>query len=177
MELATARLVLRDFTAADFAAVHAYATDAEVVRYMPWGPNTPADTRAFLERAAAGATARPRHAFELAVVEAAKGTVVGGVGLLGDGVQGMLGYCLARSAWGRGYATEAARALVAFAFAELGLQRVWARCDLENAASLRVLAKAGLRREGCAPRAEDGVEDGRETVHFGLAAAEWRRTP
>ena len=78
------------------------------------------------------------------------GQLVGGVGLrLEDqGRQAMLGYCFARPAWGRGLATEAATALVAWGFAEMGLHRIWARCDTENTASLGVLSKLGLRSEG-----------------------------
>ena len=61
---------------------------------------------------------------------------------------------LARDAWGRGYATEAARALVAAGFAQLGLRRIVATCDPANAASARVLEKAGLRRAALLPRYE-----------------------
>ena len=49
--LQTGRLVLRELTDSDFGAVHAYASDPEVVRYMPWGPNSEAETREFIERA------------------------------------------------------------------------------------------------------------------------------
>ena len=57
--LATDRLLLRDFEPGDYEAVHAYAADIEVVRFMSWGPNTEVDTRDFLERAAESAAARP----------------------------------------------------------------------------------------------------------------------
>jgi RimJ/RimL family protein N-acetyltransferase len=56
-----------------------------------------------------------------------------------------LGYRLARANWGLGYATEAARALVAYAFDVLGYQRVFAHTLHENPASMRVLEKSGLR--------------------------------
>ena len=49
--------------------------------------------------------------------------------------------------WGRGYTTEAARAMIDFGFRELGLHRIWADCDPRNVASWRVLEKLGLRRE------------------------------
>ncbi|MGH7447752.1 MAG: GNAT family N-acetyltransferase, partial [Longimicrobiales bacterium] len=60
VELRTQRLLLRELRADDFAAVHSYASDREVVRFMEWGPNTKADTRAFLQKAEAMAAARPR---------------------------------------------------------------------------------------------------------------------
>jgi RimJ/RimL family protein N-acetyltransferase len=56
---------------------------------------------------------------------------------------------LARSAWAQGYATEAAGAVVAWALAQPELHRVWAVCDVENAASARVLEKSGMTREAC----------------------------
>jgi RimJ/RimL family protein N-acetyltransferase len=59
-----------------------------------------------------------------------------------------VGYLLDRHHWGNGYATEAARAVVAWAFSVPAIRRVWATCDTANVASARVLEKAGLEREG-----------------------------
>lgn len=75
------RLLLRELTDSDFDAVHAYATDPEAVRYMPWGPNSEADTRAFLERARSAADVRPRVGYELAVTLRDTGDLVGAIGL------------------------------------------------------------------------------------------------
>lgn len=166
--LESERLTLRE-------AVHAYAADLEVVRYMEWGPNTEAETSDFLTRAQSQASARPRTIYELAVVEAAREELIGGIGLHSDGAQAMLGYCFSRPAWGKGFATEAASLLVRFGFESLDVHRVWARCDSENAASLRVLEKIGMRREGffrhdCQIRGE-----WRDTALFAILADEWRR--
>lgn len=57
-------------------------------------------------------------------------------------------YSLAPGAWGQGYATEAARAILEFGFAELGVRRIWATCRPENVGSCRVLEKIGMVREG-----------------------------
>ncbi len=140
----TARLLLRDFTAADFAAAHAWATDPEVVRYMEWGPNTEEETRAFLALKAQEAAAQPRTVLDLAVVPAGESEPVGSVGLRVAGRVGILGYCFARSAWGRGYATEAARGLVDHGFGELGLTLIRALCDPGNTASIHVMEKLGM---------------------------------
>ena len=64
-----------------------------------------------------------------------------------DGHQGALGYCFAKSAWGRGIATESAREILRFGFEELDLHRVWAGRDTANAGSIRVLEKLGMTRE------------------------------
>lgn len=68
------------------------------------------------------------------------------------------GYCLRQAAWGHGYATEAARALLEWAFATLDLNRVQAAVDTRNPASARVLEKLGFVREGTLR--EDCIVDG-----------------
>ena len=73
---------------------------------------------------------------------------VADIALSEDRRAGELGYAYAPWAWGRGYATEAARALVGYGFGPLRLERIEARAMTENPASCRVLAKAGLRRIG-----------------------------
>ena len=59
-----------------------------------------------------------------------------------------MGYVFRRDAWGNGYATEAAKALAASGFGQLGMHRIYAHCDVDNVASARVLEKAGMQREG-----------------------------
>jgi RimJ/RimL family protein N-acetyltransferase len=60
----------------------------------------------------------------------------------------LVGYGLAKDAWGKGYATEMARAVLRYGFAELGLPFIAGMTDLRNTASLRVLEKIGLERQG-----------------------------
>lgn len=139
--------MFRDFTLADLEAVHAYAGDPEVVRYMEWGPNTEEETQGFLARCITAAGENPRTEYELAVVERKTGILVGGVRLSLKSADAMLGYCFARTSWGRGYATEAGTVLVARAFSEPQISRVWASCDAENEASIRVLRKLGMSEE------------------------------
>jgi RimJ/RimL family protein N-acetyltransferase len=59
-----------------------------------------------------------------------------------------IGFALGRKSWGRGLMTEAVRSVVVWAFEPPHVIRVWATCDVENLASMRVLEKAGLQREG-----------------------------
>ena len=168
------RLLLREFADSDFDAVHAYATDLEVLRFMPWGPNSEEETREFLARAQSHASKEPRTALELAVIEIESDRLVGGVGLHAERSEAELGYCLSRSAWGAGYATEAARLLVDFGFRSMTLHRIWAGADPENMASRRVLEKLGMRQEGhyrqnCQIRGE-----WRDTVVYAILEHEWR---
>ncbi|HEX9164999.1 MAG TPA: GNAT family N-acetyltransferase [Gemmatimonadales bacterium] len=146
----TARLRFREFRPDDFAAVHAYAASPEVTRYTSFGPNTEAETRAFLARTAAAVTASPRVSWTFAMEHAESGALVGGCGLeLADpeGPAFSLGYVLAPEWWGQGYATEAAGALLRFGFEALAAERLFALVFVGNEASERVLRKAGLGYE------------------------------
>lgn len=171
--LETRRLLLRDFRAEDFEAVHDYGTDPEVVRYMPWGPNTEADTREFLERARSTSTRRPRTAFELAVTRRDTGDLIGGIGLHVNESNAMLGYCFARPVWGHGYATEAARAVADFGFKTQGIHRLWAGCDPDNAGSKGVLLKLGMRQEGHFRQDVCIRGEWRDTLVFAVLRDEW----
>lgn len=151
IRLETARLILRELEPRDVDAVQAWATDPEVYRFLEWGPNTPGQTVDFLRRAAAARLETPRRTFELGIVVAETGALVGAGGARvrsADHLVADVGYALRRDEWGKGYATEAAGALVEFALGPLGMHRVWATCDVRNARSARVLEKVGMRREG-----------------------------
>lgn len=149
-ELVTARVRLRAFTADDLEAVHAYASDPEVCRYVTWGPNTRADSRRFIdENVAAVAGADRRGSWTWAVTF--EGIVVGTCSLTVSSradARGELGYVLSRDCWGRGLTTEAAAAVLGFGFTDAGLARVEATCRPENTGSRRVLEKIGMQREG-----------------------------
>lgn len=149
MELITHRLVLREFRATDHAGVHAFATDREVIRFMDWGPNSPADTTAFLVDAIATGATSPRLRYPLAIVH--DGGLIGSIELRvvsRPNHRADIGYVLSRGVWGRGYATEAGAALIAYGFEHLGLHKVAATCDPANAGSAAVLRKLGLAQEG-----------------------------
>lgn len=159
---------------ADLDAVHGYASDPEVTRYMSWGPNTRDDTRSFLHFVLSAASANPRLVYELGVIESATGRLVGACGLHGSGDgQAMLGYCLHQDAWGMGYGTEAARAHLGFAFEQLRLHRVWAGTDPDNAASARVLEKLGMTREGHLRENAHLRSEWRDTIVFAMLDREW----
>ena len=150
MHVLIERLTLREFVDADTAAVHAYAADPTVTRFMAWGPNTAEDTRAFVGNAIATSQAHPRTNFDLAVVHTATKELIGGAALQltdSDLLHGEIGYILHRDHWSQGYGTEVAKALLEFGFQDLGLQRVTATCDPDNIGSARVLEKSGLQYE------------------------------
>ncbi|HWQ59000.1 MAG TPA: GNAT family N-acetyltransferase [Clostridia bacterium] len=148
-QLETERLILRAFRAEDFAAVHAYASTVKNTVFMPFGPNSEEETRDFIERAIARSLEEPCRHYEFAVTLRDTGALIGGCSIrLTSGSQAEVGWILHRGHWRKGYGTELGRALLAFGFDELGLHRVAARCDAENAASYGVMEKLGMRREG-----------------------------
>jgi ribosomal-protein-alanine N-acetyltransferase len=148
--LTTERLVLREFRESDFDDVHAYASLPEVCRFMIWGPNAVADTRAFMDRNLAAQADWPRDAVSLAIEHLADGHVIGSIRLSvsdRDNLTGDFGYTLHSGYWRQGYATEASRAVIEVGFKTLGLHRIWADCDPDNVGSWGVMEKLGMRRE------------------------------
>ena len=156
LPLKTERLLLRDFEEEDWEAVHAYASDPDVVRDLPWGPNSVENTQGFVQARQQDKEAIPRNDFDLAVTLRDSGRLIGGCVIHVDQPQhkGCIGYCLCKSEWGKGYASEAVKAVVAFGFEYLALRRIFATCDPENVASIHVLEKVGMQREG---HMRDGV--------------------
>jgi RimJ/RimL family protein N-acetyltransferase len=150
LPLVTERLCLRDARADDFAAVHRYASDPEVTRFMLWGPNDAEATQDFLAQTLKAANTQPRSDFGLLVEDRAGGTVIGGCGLhpRANPREWEIGYVFARDVWGRGFATETVRALCRFGFEKLGAHRLRAGVFVGNHASAHVLEKLGFTREG-----------------------------
>ena len=146
MILTTSRLHLRAFSATDFAWLHPIAADPLVVRYTDWGPNTPADTQAFLDEASRTGSGPEEFTWAVTLPD---GTGIGSAGLQVTSPRNRrasFGYMLDPARWGQGYASEVAQTLVATA-QSLGMHRVEATCHPDNAASARVLEKAGLTLE------------------------------
>ncbi|MFI6041877.1 GNAT family N-acetyltransferase [Nocardia sp. NPDC051321] len=145
--LETERLILRRFTAADVDDLVWLDSDPAVLRYLTGAP-TP---RCEIENEV---LPKILHDYQLgsvgrfAAIERSTSAFVGWLALQppqdGSATDVELGYRLAASAWGRGYATEAARALIRKGFTELGVERVWAETMAVNIASRRVLKKSGL---------------------------------
>jgi RimJ/RimL family protein N-acetyltransferase len=175
MQLETERLILREFRVSDFDAVHEYASDPEVVRYMPFGPNILKQTQDFLDRAINRQKEKTRIDYELAVILKETNKLIGGcrINKVSE-IQAHIGYIYNKNYWGYGYATETAKALVAFGFNDLGVHRIYATCDPDNIASQRVLEKAGLILEG--RLREDMMIHGeyRDSLIFGLLDNEWK---
>jgi len=167
-------MVLRDFTPADIDEVHAYASDTLVTRFTTFGPNTRAQSEAFVQRAIDATAAPKRQDYSLAIELLGSSAVIGGCGLHNPNHdQWELGYVFAQRYWGMGLATEMVPALMDFAFSRLGARKVWAPVDAANVASARVLEKCGFLLEGLLRQDRLRWPGGRDTKVFGLLASDW----
>ncbi len=189
--LETERLLLRRFTDTDAAHIFALDNDPEVMRYINGG--TPTTWRAVVEKILPGFLRYdercPGFGF-WAAIEKTTGDFVGWFVFRPTGdnpSEVILGYRFHKAAWGKGYATEGAAALMRKGFAEWGVERVVATTYEENRASRRVMEKLGMRhvrnfRIGIeeilasdtsytdSPEVWDG-----DDVEYALERAEWER--
>jgi ribosomal-protein-alanine N-acetyltransferase len=149
MRIEFGEYVIRDWGQKDARSIAKYANNRHIAMWLRDGfpyPYTLADAEAFLSVVA---RQNLRTAFALATADEA----VGGIGVeFGRDVHRFtaeLGYWLGEPFWGRGIMTQAVRLLTAWAFENLELYRIYATVFEGNAASERVLKKAGYTREGC----------------------------
>lgn len=159
MVIKTGRILLRPHRLEDFDDIHAYSQDPEVVQYMQWGPNSEEQSRQFLANTIAGQSIEQKQNYDFAVElidnstmpEARVGQTIGSISLRlpkPDAKLGEIGYCYHKCTWGRGVASEAAEAIMAFGFDKLKLHKISATCDPRNFGSAKVLQKIGMRLEG-----------------------------
>src|SRR5260370_13985631 len=149
--LETTRLRLRHFRDADLALFMAYRNDPEVARYQGWEGISEPEARVFLQEQKEVQPGVPGHWFQIAVELNETGLLVGDCALKieeHDERQAEIGYTLSRVYQGRGMASEAVSCVLEYAFVTLGLHRVIAITACENVASVALLERLGLRREG-----------------------------
>lgn len=177
MRLETERLIIRELVEHDWRPLLGIEQQPKVVRYMTQEPQTEPSIRAYVERGMLAARDVPRLVFDFAITERGDDTLIGRVGMRrteSEPQMAMLWFLVDPRLAGRGYATEAARALLAYAFDEVGLHRVWGDCDPRNPASGRVMEKVGMRREG--HLVENAWIKGEwcDSVLYAILAREWR---
>ena len=148
----TERLILRPFEEGDLDILHRLYGDAEVMRYTPFDPESLRQSQAHLARVIEdwGKTPLLSREYVIAVRCGEDGAAEQKIGrchiLLEDAAGGraMIGWMLVQEAWGKGYATETAQALIAYGFDVLGLREVYGLCHPDNAASRCVMEKCGM---------------------------------
>lgn len=174
----TARLLLRPITIDDAAAMHAYKSDPDVVRYVPYAPLDLAE----VERRIATTWSNSRFTQQgdavcLAVENRESGELLGDVVLFWRSETdraGEVGYIFDPRTAGHGYATEAVGALLALGFDGLGLHRIAARIDERNTSSARVVERLGFRHEAQLVESEWFKDEWATLQIFGLLEDERR---
>jgi RimJ/RimL family protein N-acetyltransferase len=176
--LETERLLLRYAVEADADNLYLLNSDPEVMRYLTARPTPRAEIETeilprFMVGPGGGA---PRTWI---AIEKASGAFLGGFALetpeKGPPDEGELGYRLRPAAWGKGYATEGARALVAKGFGEFGLGRIWGQTMAVNLGSRRVMEKAGMTYARTFDLQWDEPLEGAEKgeVEYAINRVEW----
>lgn len=173
----TERLLIRRFSENDWPAIYDYLSDPEVVAFEPYDPITEEQARV------AAADRADSHAF-YAICLRDGGRLIGNLYLeKGDFDTWELGYALHRAFQRQGYATEAASALLAYAFSQLNARRITAMCSDRNTASWHLLERLGMRREGlflqnvAFKKDADGKPVWFDSYAYGLLKSEWEETP
>lgn len=177
LRLVTERLELRLLEEADFEEMTAYRGDPEVCRFLPFAPQTVDDIRGRMGDMIGNTSLEGAHAaVVVGIVRRDDGVLIGDLVLFhlqAEHGTAEVGWVIRPDASGRGYATEAVRALLDAAFRCYGLRRVVARIDADNAASARLAERVGMRLE--ARLAENEWFKGRwgDELDYAILAREW----
>lgn len=148
--LETQRSRLRKLRLDDAQDLFEYACDPEVAKYTTWTAHESIeDSEYFLELVIE--EYKNREVSSWGIEHKADQKLIGTCGFVSctlDDNRAEIGYALSRKYWGKGYMTEVVREIIAFGFCVMQLNRIEARCKLENMASARVMEKVGMKYEG-----------------------------
>lgn len=170
----TNRLVLRKFNKSDWSDLYEYLSDKNVVKFEPYDTLT-------IDVCKREAARRSKNDDFWAICVKGTGKLIGNIYLSKQDFDTWeLGYAFNAKYHGKGYATEAAKALVEIVFKEKNARRVIARCNPLNVPSWKLLERLGLRREGHLvqniwfKKDEKGNPIWVDTYEYGILASEWR---
>jgi len=179
--LVTERLILRRMTPADTDAVYAYQSRADVCRYLLFEPRTVEEVAAKVRQHALAVRLAAdgdylQLALQLRDSEDRPGRVIGDSYFTLASVEhgrGEIGWTMHPDYTGRGYAAEAARAVLDLAFSTLGLHRVYAELDVRNHASIALCRRLGMREEAHFVRDLMFKGEWADTGVYAILAEEW----
>ena len=176
----TERLLLRPFRMEDAESFYDnWASDPEVTRFLSWPTHTGVDlTSNYLENMVLPNYEKPGF-FDWGIELKAKHELIGDISvvMLDEVISAAeLGWVLSRRYWGQGIMPEAARAVSGFLFTRVGMNRVWARHDVNNPKSGRVMQKLGMKHEGTMRQAAKNNQGTVDVEVYGMLRAEWGRT-
>ncbi|KHE70162.1 GNAT family N-acetyltransferase [Halobacillus sp. BBL2006] len=170
MYIRTERLWIRDFEIIDWEAMYEYTSNQNVMRYIPEGVFTRKDAKEFVRKNIGD------QAENFPVVKTNEDILIGHMVFhkyFGEHSY-EIGWVFNPKYQNKGYATEAAKAILAFGFETMNLHRIIATCQPENIPSYRVMEKIGMRREGffkkCIPNGDEWWDE----YYYAILQEEWK---
>lgn len=148
----TKRIILREFEEDDWSKIHSYLSDIEVQKYMIQDTTSPDQTKSYVRMFLEHKLEEPRKYVRFVALLKEDEQLIGECGINMPNLQhyeGEIVYRFAKPHWGKGFASDVVSRMIKFGFEELKLHRIEALCDERNTASIRVLEKLGMTREGC----------------------------
>lgn len=179
MELDTERLVLRDLRDSDYAAIREIMASEIAQKYEASTVPEEAAIRAEHDEILRMATENPRTNYKWGVTIRPLDVVKGRLSLVQSNAlihEWEIGWAIHPDHWSKGYASEAAREVLRFAFEQLKAHRVVAFCHHQNAASYRVMEKIGLRREGLLRGTRWWNNQWTDEYVYGMLEKDWQKT-
>lgn len=175
MKLATKRLILQPVRMVDAKAFFDHASIPEVAKNAGFLPKSISETRKYIRRSISEWRKAKPERMTVSILLKSKRTWIGSVELrwLQDGV-GEIGFFIHPNFWNKGYATEAANAILRWAFNRGGAHRMQGSCWTRNAASIRVLQKLGLQKEGTLRGYAKVNDELQDDFLFAATVSNWR---
>lgn len=150
MQIHTERLLLRPIHKKDASVVFAYRSDKSTSQYQGWVPETLEDTIDFIQNKICAMMNRPGTWFQMVIINQENDAIIGDIGIHftdEENKQAELGCTLDKKYQGKGYATEAMRAVINLLFNELNKHRISASIDPRNTESIKLVERLGFRLE------------------------------
>ncbi|WP_107922965.1 GNAT family N-acetyltransferase [Lysinibacillus parviboronicapiens] len=168
MFIKSPRLVIREFEPDDWQAVYAYTSDMNVMKYIPEGVFSEKDAKNFVSE-------NMEEAKNFPVILVEENILIGHMVFhqyFGEHTY-EIGWVFNPDYYNKGYASEAAQALLNYGFKDMQLHRIIATCQPQNIASYKVMEKIGMRKEGyfkkCIPHGDDWWDE----YYYAVLAQEW----
>ena len=174
----TPRLTLRRIEPNDAAMMFRnWANDDEVTHYMRWTAHKDVDeTKATIQDWFDGYKESNKYHWGICLED---GEMIGSVGVIMTAeydFKAEVGYCIGRRYWGHGYTSEAVKAVIGYMFTNTDIERIEAYHSILNPASGRVMAKAGMRREGFAKHKYKNRDGFQDCDLYGIIREEWENS-
>lgn len=170
------RISLRELDASDIDDALAVVGDNEVTQWLSFDSRDHYATAAMIQGVIERAKQTPRMEYYLVVTPPSSTQMIGFARLGLEGVKAAnLGYSIRLADWGKGYATDAARAMTTFGFETLGLHRIAATIGPDNKASIAIVEKLGFQLEGCIRDHVFTNGAWRDSLLFSVLENEWNR--